>query len=177
MTSMGNGQPTCCTVSRNVGDIPALDRTHLAAVVDEELLVHHPVIGLHTAVKELGCDVILDAVGLATQLELQKGHHIMKQGRLPLCTWHHVTGSAAAAFHCSVGAARQSTTCSRVGLHAAGGTMYRISCNCPQVTILNRPVAQCTLCRGRRPPYLICWTVLHGTGCCCCCFDTREGIE
>lgn len=45
--------------------------TNLAAVVDVELLVHHPVVRLHAAVKELRRDIILDAVGLARQLELQ----------------------------------------------------------------------------------------------------------
>ena len=37
---------------------------YLASVVDEELLVHHPVIWLQAAVKELRADIKLDAVGL-----------------------------------------------------------------------------------------------------------------
>jgi hypothetical protein len=48
---------------------------YLATVDDEELLVSHPVVWLHAAVKELGADIILDAVGLPTQLELCAQHN------------------------------------------------------------------------------------------------------
>lgn len=49
--------------------------THLATVDDKELLVSHPVIWLHAAVKELGAEIVLDAVGLPTQLELHARHN------------------------------------------------------------------------------------------------------
>jgi len=44
---------------------------YLAGVVDEELFVDHPVVRVQAAVKELRRDIILDAVGLSRQLELQ----------------------------------------------------------------------------------------------------------
>jgi hypothetical protein len=90
------------TVDRVQPYYTAMGVTRLAAVVDEELLVHHPVIGLHAAVKELRCDVILDAVGLAAQLELQcNAQHTAGRVTIGDCRWQQVTGAVAAAYQVS----------------------------------------------------------------------------